>query len=192
MALVEHNHMIEQVPSATANQALRYSILPRALEARSFGLYAEALDRVHNFVIEVRPVVEDEVSRRGVVGKASRNCWITQALVGCLVTRKCRIRRRSCAMTKKQYSTPKVIVGTVKKSIAAIASRWLLKKAAHRLAGSGLRGALCIHRRTVLSEMSNPSIFISPWIRGAPQVGLSATIRKISSRSGFDVGFLPD
>ena len=30
---------------------------------------------------------------------------------------------RLCAMTKKQYSTPKVSVGTVKKSIAAIASR---------------------------------------------------------------------
>jgi len=33
-------------------------------------------------------------------------------------------------MTKKQYRTPKVSVGTVKKSIAAIASRWLLRNAA--------------------------------------------------------------
>jgi hypothetical protein len=33
------------------------------------------------------------------------------------------MRRRSCAMTKKQYSTPMVSVGTVKKSIAAMASR---------------------------------------------------------------------
>ena len=56
-------------------------------------------------------------------------------------------------MTKKHYSIPKVIVGAVKKSIAAITSRWLLKNAAHRLEGSGFRGALRIQRRTVRSEM---------------------------------------
>ena len=42
--------------------------------------------------------------------------------VGCRVTLQCRIRRRSWATTKKQYRTPKVSVGTVKKSIAAITS----------------------------------------------------------------------
>jgi hypothetical protein len=31
----------------------------------------------------------------------------------------------------------------------------------------------------------------SPWIRGAPQVGFSATIRKINSRTSFGVGLLP-
>jgi hypothetical protein len=71
-------------------------------------------------------------------------------------------------MTKKQYSTPKVSVGTVKKSIAAMASRWLFRKASHRFAGSGLFGALLIQRMTVRSEMSKPSIFNSPWMRGAP------------------------
>ena len=44
--------------------------------------------------------------------------------------------------------------GQVKKSIAAIASRWFLRNAAHRLAGSGSLGALRIHRRTVRSGMS--------------------------------------
>jgi hypothetical protein len=37
--------------------------------------------------------------------------------------------RRLWLITKKQYSTRKVAVGTVKKSIAAIASRWFLRKA---------------------------------------------------------------
>ena len=50
-------------------------------------------------------------------------CWMTHTLVGFLVTLQRRIRRRSCAITKKQYSAPKVSVGTVKKSIAAMASR---------------------------------------------------------------------
>src|ERR1017187_4209654 len=84
---------------------------------------------------------------------------MTQALLGCLVTLNCITRLRSCAMTKKQHSTPKVNVGTVKKSIAAIASRWLHRNAAHRLAGSGLLGAFRIQRRTVRSETSKPSIF---------------------------------
>jgi hypothetical protein len=40
-------------------------------------------------------------------------------------------------MTKKQHNTPNVTVGTVKKSMAAMASRWLRRKASQRLAGSG-------------------------------------------------------
>jgi len=35
-------------------------------------------------------------------GNASRNCWTTQGLVGRPVTLKCRMRRRSWLMTKKQ------------------------------------------------------------------------------------------
>src|SRR5215472_18352153 len=38
------------------------------------------------------------------------------------------MRRRSWLIRKKQYSTEKVIVGTVKKSIAAMASRLCLPK----------------------------------------------------------------
>lgn len=47
------------------------------------------------------------------------------------------------------------------------------------LAGLGFLGAFCIQRRTVRSEILYPSIFNSPWIRGAPQV-FSATMRKMS------------
>ena len=48
-----------------------------------------------------------------------------------------------------------------------------------------------IQRETVRSETSNPSRSSSPWMRGAPQVGLSATIRKIRSRTCWEVGLLP-
>jgi hypothetical protein len=65
-------------------------------------------------------------------------------------------------MTKKQCRAPKVSVGTVKKSIAAIASRWLSKKAAQRFASSGFLGAFRIQRETVRSDMSKPSILSSP------------------------------
>src|ERR1035441_8150139 len=92
---------------------------------------------------------------------------------------------------KKQWSTPNVRVGTVKKSIAAIASRWLLRNVDHRFAGTGFLGALRIQRRTVLSERSKPSIFNSPWMRGAPQVLFSVTLRKMSSRSSLLTHLLP-
>jgi hypothetical protein len=43
----------------------------------------------------------------------------------------------------------------------------------------------------VLSESSKPSIRSSPWIRGAPHVGFSTTMRKINFRTSFGVGLLP-
>jgi hypothetical protein len=94
-------------------------------------------------------------------------------------------------MTKKQYRTPRVSVGTVKKSMAAIASRWFRRKASQRRASSGLLVARFTQRETVRSEMSKPSLSSSPCIRGAPQVGFSVTMRKINSRSSLVNGFLP-
>ena len=75
---------------------------------------------------------------------------------------KCRIFRRSWPMTKKQYRTPKVSVGTVKKSIAAMASRWFLRNVSQRFTESGSLGARRIHRETLLSESSKPSLSSSP------------------------------
>jgi len=124
-------------------------------------------------------------------GKASRNCWTIHRLVGCLVTLKCKMRRRSWLIRKKQWSTLKVTVGTVKKSIAAMASLWLRRKASQRLAGSRFVETRFIQREMVLSETSKPSIRSSPWIRGAPQLGFSVTIWKMRSRTSFGVCLPP-
>src|ERR1700737_3651399 len=67
-------------------------------------------------------------------------------------------------------------------SIAAIASRWFLRNAIQCLAGSGFLGTLRTHRETVVSDTLKPSFSSSPWMRGAPQVGFSATMRKIRTR----------
>ena len=72
-----------------------------------------------------------------------------------------------------------------------MASRWLFRKIFHCFAGSGFLGAFRIHLKTVRSEMEKPSIFNSPWIRGAPHVGFSVTIRKISSRNSLLTHFRP-
>ena len=48
-----------------------------------------------------------------------------------------------------------------------------------------------IQGEMVRSETSRPSRSSSPWIRGAPHVGFSATIRKIRSRTSFETHLLP-
>src|SRR5262249_22583238 len=85
----------------------------------------------------------------------------------------------------------KVRVGTVKESTAAIASRWLRRNVSQRWLGSAILGARRIQRETLRSEISKPSMRSSPWIRGARQVGFSATILKISSRISFGTALLP-
>ena len=42
-------------------------------------------------------------------------------------------------------------------------------------------------RETVRSEIAMPNIFSSPWIRGARQSGLAATIRSINRRISMSV-----
>jgi len=56
---------------------------------------------------------------------------------------------------------------------------------------SDLRGAFRIHRSTVCSEASKSSIFNLLGMRGAPQVGISAAIRQMSSRNFLPTYFLP-
>src|SRR5713101_8264186 len=107
-------------------------------------------------------------------GNTSRSCWTTHAGVGSRVTLTCRIMRRRCSMTKKHESSWKVNVGTVKKSQATIASRWLARKADQRLAGSPRRGTRRRYRATLRSETAKPSFKSSPWILGAPQSAFSA------------------
>ena len=84
-----------------------------------------------------------------------------------------------------------MIVGTVKKSIAAMASRWFRKNVTHRCARSGVRGTRRSHRETVGSEISKPGLSSSPWMRGAPHVGFSAAMRKIKARISLLTGFRP-
>ena len=71
--------------------------------------------------------------------------------------------RRPCSMTKKPYSSRSDAVGTVNRSMAAISSLWLRKKAIHRFSWSGSAGRRGRYRDTVISEMMKPSLVSSAW-----------------------------
>ena len=67
----------------------------------------------------------------------------------------------------------------------------ITKKGEPALSRVRVSGARFIQREIVLSETSKPSMRSSPWTGGAPQLGLSATIRKMRSRTSFNVCLLP-
>src|SRR5271165_3354436 len=96
--LVQNDHMVKQLPTHTPNPALGDAVLPRTSKRGS--------DRFRAVLFDGRDHVGGELR---IAFKDQEPMW--------------RIVRRSWPMTKKQYNTPKVRVGTVKKSIAAIASR---------------------------------------------------------------------
>ena len=67
MPFVEHDDMIEQIPSAIPNPAFCDTILPRTAEAGPLRLDAEALHRADNFLVGVRCAIEDQVGADLVV-----------------------------------------------------------------------------------------------------------------------------
>jgi hypothetical protein len=69
MPFVENDHMVEQIAAAVADPTLGDAVLPRASEAGLLGLDAEALHRVDHFFIELRAVIEDQITRSSVVRK---------------------------------------------------------------------------------------------------------------------------
>ena len=162
MPLVENNDMIEQVSSAVADEAFRDAVLPRTTEAGLLRLDAETLHRVDDLAAEIGCPVEDEVFGCRIIWKCLAKLLAdphTRRMPGHVAEQN---TPPVMGDDEEAVDTPKVSVGTVKKSIAVIASRWLLRNAAHRFAGFGDRGAFRIQRNTVRSEMSKPSIFSSP------------------------------
>jgi hypothetical protein len=64
--LIQHDHMVEQIASATADEALGDAVLLRASEGRSLGLDPKALHCVNHIATEVCAAIKDQVSGRGI------------------------------------------------------------------------------------------------------------------------------
>jgi hypothetical protein len=60
MALIEHDHMVEQVPAAVADPTLDNAVLPRTSEAGPLGLDAEALHGIDHPRIETGTAIKDQ------------------------------------------------------------------------------------------------------------------------------------
>jgi hypothetical protein len=115
-------------------------------------------------------------------GNASRNCCTIHMLVGCFVTLKYRMRRRSWAMIKK----------TVKQSIAAMASGWLRRKVSQRLAGSGSLGARSYPARNCsFGDIKTEHEKFSMDARRSPCGVLGHHLWEIRCRTSFDVCLVP-
>jgi hypothetical protein len=130
---------------------------------------------------EFRQVIGDDCweARRKLCGSALPDC----AVLGTMARGDCAMMVHSAEWTpamKGQFDAahaehqkracsentvtewPSSSAGSVGCNVAAIASRWLFRNAAHRFPGSGSLGAFLIQRNTVRSETSKPSIFSSP------------------------------
>jgi hypothetical protein len=93
--LIESNDMVEQLAATAPHPALGDSILPwLSNEVRTPFIFS---DRMAAGTSVPYFASRSWIRNRGEApnGNASRNCWIIQPLVGCLVMLKCRIRRRS-------------------------------------------------------------------------------------------------
>ena len=69
MPLIENDHMIEQITTAIAYEALGHAILPRALERSAYRLCAQDFRCPNDFCIEDGVTVMDQIAGSGIVGK---------------------------------------------------------------------------------------------------------------------------
>src|SRR3954453_7250640 len=134
--------MVEQFSTYAADPTFRRSILPRAPNAGAQRRELTGSQELEHVISELGIMVEQHVSIGTGSGNASRSCCTIQSVVGWNVTLKCRMRRRSCSIAKKQYKVRNQRVGTVKKSNAAITSRWLFRKSEPLAGFAFLRNAL--------------------------------------------------
>ena len=61
MPLIEHDGMVEQIPAAVADPALRDTVLPRTSEAGPLGLDAEALHGLNHILMELCAAIKDQI-----------------------------------------------------------------------------------------------------------------------------------
>jgi hypothetical protein len=117
VAFVNCSDVIQEFTAATPSSTLGNSILPRTFERGADRTHSQGSNCCGDFPSIHGITIKNDDLGADPNGNASRNCWTIHELLGCFVTLKCRMRRRSW------LSTLNVIVGTVKKSVAAIASR---------------------------------------------------------------------
>ena len=62
MALIENDHMVEQIAAAVANPTLGNAVLPRTSITCPLGLDTKHLHRIDQFLIELRAAIKNQIS----------------------------------------------------------------------------------------------------------------------------------
>lgn len=95
MALMEGDDLVQQIAPTTLDPSFRHAVLPGTSDRGPNGTDGRRAHCNGNLQTILAVPVQEKKSRSPLVGKASRNCCTIQLLVGCRVTLKCRMRRRS-------------------------------------------------------------------------------------------------
>ncbi len=69
VALVDHDHAVQQLPSNSPDPALGGPVLPRAPIGRPLGFQPEPIDGLGDAIREDRVVVVDQEPGRGLIGE---------------------------------------------------------------------------------------------------------------------------
>ena len=74
MTCTENHDVLKELATAAADPPLRGSVLPWAAKRSANGFCARCLDELDDRSVKDEVAIEDEISRSGVVGNASRSC----------------------------------------------------------------------------------------------------------------------
>jgi hypothetical protein len=145
MSLVQRYHVIQHLTAYAPHPSFRDSVLPRTANARPDSFDPARFQKAAHLGAELAVTIKDNVA----VSAGKRQC-LSKLLQNPIAGRmRGGVEMKNAApmisITKKQYSTRKLSVGTVKKSKAAITSRWFCRNAPQRCTfdWSGWRFSRC-------------------------------------------------
>src|SRR6266566_604606 len=182
MAFIQRNNVVQQVSSAAFDPTFRHTVLPGTRERGLHRAHLQGSNCRWKLPTIFRISIEDQK-----LGSGTKRKRLPQLLDDPTT-------RRTLGDVKVQDAPP--LMADDEETVEhPERDRWHHEEIHGRnrfpmvsKEGQPALGRLRISRRSfhptemVLSESSKPSMRSSPCILGAPQVGLSATIRKISSR----------
>src|SRR6516162_398070 len=180
MAFAKYHDVIHAFPADRTDQPFCISVLPRRARRRRTISNTDGPNSTYEYFAVCAIAVPDQVTRDLLPATSLSELVGDPFTVGCAVTPNQRICRRPWPMISNPYSSRNEIVGTTKRSIAAIPSAWLQRNVFHPCEGGALLRA--IYLATLVWPISMPSLRSSPWTLGAPHNGLAVLISRISRR----------
>ena len=162
MTFIEDDHLIQQFPAAAADPTLRESVLPWTSISSPNQLAAQVFEHLCRFSGVLGVSIEDQRARCGVFRESLSNLLRDPRARGMFRGMEVKNLPPAMADYEEAVKHTNVAVGTVKKSIAAMTSRWFFRKASQRFPASPLWSRSATYRDTVLSETSKPSFNSSP------------------------------